>query len=63
MKKPNLTSNDIAKQLGVSQSMVSRAFSPKASISESKRAYILEGAMKLGYKPNALARSLISNRS
>lgn len=63
MKKSNLTSNDIAKHLGVSQSMVSRAFSPKASISEEKRAYILEGAAKLGYKPNALARSLISNRS
>ncbi|NLS12207.1 LacI family transcriptional regulator [Vibrio sp. SM6] len=63
MKKSNLTSNDIAKYLGVSQSMVSRAFNPKASISDSKRAYILDGAAKLGYKPNALARSLISNRS
>ncbi|MGD6737880.1 substrate-binding domain-containing protein [Photobacterium leiognathi subsp. mandapamensis] len=63
MKKSNLTSNDIAKHLGVSQSMVSRAFSSNASISDEKRAYILEGAAKLGYKPNALARSLISNRS
>ena len=63
MKKPNLTSNDIAKELGVSQSMVSRAFNPNASISDDKRAYILEGAAKLGYKPNALARSLISKRS
>ncbi|GEM79314.1 LacI family DNA-binding transcriptional regulator [Vibrio superstes] len=63
MKKSNLTSNDIAKYLGVSQSMVSRAFNPKASISEQKRTFILEGAAKLGYKPNALARSLISNRS
>ncbi|WP_102318607.1 LacI family DNA-binding transcriptional regulator [Enterovibrio norvegicus] len=63
MKKPNLTSNDIAKHLGVSQSMVSRAFNPKASISDEKRTYILEGAATLGYKPNALARSLISNRS
>lgn len=63
MKKSNLTSNDIAKQLGVSQSMVSRAFNPKASISDAKRAFILEGAEKLGYKPNAIARSLTSRRS
>ena len=63
MKKSKPTSNDIAEYLGVSQSMVSRAFNPKASISDKKRTYILEGAAKLGYKPNALARSLISNQS
>ncbi|MCL9782721.1 substrate-binding domain-containing protein [Vibrio sp. S4M6] len=49
--------------LGVSQSTVSRAFNPKASISEKKRQMVMEAANKLGYTPNAIARSLISNRS
>ncbi|WP_273128440.1 substrate-binding domain-containing protein [Vibrio caribbeanicus] len=49
--------------LGVSQSTVSRAFSPTASISEKKRKMVIDAAAKLGYTPNAIARSLISNRS
>ncbi|CAH6890992.1 Transcriptional regulator [Vibrio chagasii] len=49
--------------LGVSQSTVSRAFSPTASISEKKRKMVMDAATKLGYTPNAIARSLISNRS
>ncbi len=43
--------------------MVSRAFTPSASISEKKRKMILEAATKLGYTPNAIARGLISKRS
>lgn len=53
----------MAKVLGVSQSTVSRAFNPKASISDKKRQMVIEAANKLGYTPNAIARSLISNRS
>ncbi|MGF1740382.1 substrate-binding domain-containing protein [Vibrio profundum] len=49
--------------LGISQSTVSRAFNPKASISEKKRKMVMDAANKLGYTPNAIARSLISNRS
>ncbi|MGF1702851.1 substrate-binding domain-containing protein [Photobacterium makurazakiensis] len=49
--------------LGISQSTVSRAFNPKASISEKKRQMVMDAANKLGYTPNAIARSLISNRS
>ncbi|EIO9263791.1 substrate-binding domain-containing protein [Vibrio alginolyticus] len=49
--------------LGVSQSTVSRAFSPTASISEKKRKMVMDAAAKLGYTPNAIARGLISNRS
>lgn len=49
--------------LGVSQSTVSRAFSSTASISDKKRKIVKETAEKLGYSPNAIARSLISNRS
>lgn len=49
--------------LGVSQSTVSRAFSPTASISEKKRKMVMDAAAKLGYTPNAIARGLISNRT
>lgn len=63
MTNGKVTSTDIARILGVSQSTVSRAFNPNASISAKKREMILEGARKLGYTPNAMARSLISKRS
>lgn len=49
--------------LGVSQSTVSRAFSSTASISDKKRKIVKDAAEKLGYSPNAIARSLISNRT
>ncbi len=48
---------------GVSQSAVSRAYKPGASISETTRKKIYAAAKKLGYQPNAIARSLISNHS
>jgi DNA-binding LacI/PurR family transcriptional regulator len=63
IRQGKVTSTDIARILGVSQSTVSRAFNPKASISDKKRQMVLEGAKKLGYTPNAMARSLISRRS
>ncbi len=55
-----VTSIDVARLAGVSQSSVSRVFSPNANVSEEKRKRILEAARHLGYKPNALARSLIT---
>ncbi|MDB1125054.1 LacI family DNA-binding transcriptional regulator [Vibrio algarum] len=63
MRPRKVTSTDIARILGVSQSTVSRAFNPNASISSKKREMVLEGARKLGYTPNAIARSLTSKRS
>ena len=55
-----VSSIDVAKLAGVSQSTVSRVFSPNANVSAEKRERILEAARQLGYKPNALARSLIT---
>ncbi|MDG3086215.1 LacI family DNA-binding transcriptional regulator [Vibrio hannami] len=63
MRQGKITSTDVARMLGVSQSMVSRAFNPNASISDKKRKLVVEGAQKLGYTPNAMARSLTSKRS
>ena len=63
MAKPSVTSTDVAKLANVSQSAVSRTFTPGASVSDSTRSKVLAAAEELGYRPNALARSLISGRS
>ena len=57
------TSIKVAKLAGVSQSAVSRAFTPGASIAENTRKRVLCAARKLGYQPNAIARSLSTSRS
>ena len=62
-KKPSVTSSQVADHAGVSQSAVSRTFTPGASISPKTRAKVLAAAKELGYRPNAIARSLITSRS
>ncbi|WP_342361793.1 substrate-binding domain-containing protein [Terrarubrum flagellatum] len=57
-----VTARELARMIGVSQSAVSRAFTPGASISADMRQRILASAAKLGYRPNAIASSL-SKRS
>ncbi len=59
----NATSLDVARLAQVSQSAVSRAFTPGASVSESTRVKVEKAARKLGYRPNAIARSLITRKS
>jgi DNA-binding LacI/PurR family transcriptional regulator len=61
--KTNVTSIDVARLAEVSQSAVSRTFTPGASVSEQTRGKVMEAARKLGYRPNAHARSLITKRS
>lgn len=63
VKKPGVTSSEVARRAGVSQSAVSRTFTPGASISPKTRAKVMAAAKELGYRPNAIARSLITNRS
>lgn len=58
-----VAAQDVAVLAGVSQSAVSRAFTAGASISTTKRAKILAAAEALGYRPNILARSLITQSS
>jgi DNA-binding LacI/PurR family transcriptional regulator len=58
-----VTSSQVARRAGVSQSAVSRTFTPGASISPKTRAKVMAAAAELGYRPNAIARSLITNRS
>ena len=61
--KATVNSFDVARLAQVSQSAVSRTFTPGASVSEITRRKVLEAARKLGYRPNAHARSLITKRS
>lgn len=61
--KKRVTSYDVARVAGVSQSAVSRAFRPGLSVSDKTKAKVMKAAKKLGYKPNAIARMLITQRS
>jgi DNA-binding LacI/PurR family transcriptional regulator len=61
--KTQATSLDVARLAGVSQSAVSRCFTAGASVSDAMRDKVQEAARKLGYQPNAHARSLITGRS
>jgi DNA-binding LacI/PurR family transcriptional regulator len=57
------TSVDVAKLAGVSQSAVSRTYTPGASVAETTRSKVMDAARKLGYRPNAIARTLITRKS
>ncbi len=58
-----VTSHDVARRAGVSQSAVSRCFKVGASASAKMRARVRRVAEEMGYTPNAIARSLITRRS
>jgi DNA-binding LacI/PurR family transcriptional regulator len=61
--KPTVTSKDVAKLAGVSQSTVSRVFVPGSSVAEKTKQKVFEAAKALNYRPNAFARSLTTNES
>ena len=54
----NVTIYTLAKELNMTPSMISRAFSPNGKISEKKRKLILEAANKYGFTPNKFASRL-----
>lgn len=58
-----VTSIEVAQKAGVSQSAVSRVFTPGASVSPKTALKVREAALELGYRPNVLARSLITGKS
>ena len=62
MPEPRITSLDVAKAAGVSQSAVSRVFSG-ASASEKTALKVRKAAAELGYRPNVLARAMVSGQS
>ncbi len=58
-----VTSYDVAKAAGVSQSAVSRCYKPGGNVSDETRAKVMEVARKLGFQPNAIARIMTTQRS
>ncbi len=58
-----LTLEDIAKQVGVSRSTVSRVVNGSPNVSPEVRKRVLKAIQATGYQPNAAARSLASQRS
>lgn len=58
-----VTSVDVAAESGYSQATVARVFSSPHLVSPSTRAVVEQAAERLGYVPNAIARSLKSQRT
>ncbi|MCK0166514.1 LacI family DNA-binding transcriptional regulator [Jannaschia sp. S6380] len=58
-----VTSLDVARHAGVSQSAVSRVFTIGGSVSPEMAERVRASAEVLGYRPNALARGLITGRT
>lgn len=62
-EKRNLTIDDIARDLGVSKTTVSRALSRKGRISAETRDRVLAYTQKHNYRPSAAAKSLAESRT
>lgn len=63
VRKRRVTLLDLANDLGISTSTVSRAFDKEGVIAPATRNAILKRAGELGYAPNPMARSLITKRT
>ena len=58
-----VTSQQVADRAGVSQSAVSRVYTPGASTSKKTVDKVRKAAAELGYRPNVLARAMVSGKS
>lgn len=58
-----VTSLQVAHAAGVSQSAVSRVFTPGASVSKKTAEKVRKAAAELGYRPNVLARAMVKGKS
>lgn len=61
--KRHVTIKDIAKELGISKSTVSRAFNDRYDVKPETRKAVLEMAEKLHFSPNPHAANLVSHKS
>jgi LacI family transcriptional regulator len=61
LKAPTI--RDVARLAGVSVSTVSAALNDKPIVKSSTKQRVQEAAAKLNYRPNAIARSLVTNES
>lgn len=63
MDEKNLTINDIAEELGVSKTTVSRAISGKGRIGAKTRRKVLDYIAEHNYRPNVIAKGLAQNKT
>ncbi|WP_026953605.1 LacI family DNA-binding transcriptional regulator [Algoriphagus vanfongensis] len=63
MKSKRVSITDIAKELQISPSTVSRALNDTGKISEPRKKEILDLAKKMGYRPNPFAKGLVQNKT
>jgi DNA-binding LacI/PurR family transcriptional regulator len=63
MLKEKVTSQQVAQLAGVSQSAVSRVYTSGASASKKTILKVHKAAAALGYRPNILARAMVSGKS
>mgnify|MGYP000312424942 FL=1 len=63
MLKEKVTSQQVAQLAGVSQSAVSRVYTSGASASKKTILKVHKAAAALGYRPNVLARAMVSGKS